>query len=311
MTRHHRVGEAAVVGRHVGQALDLADDVVAEVAHRARRAAAAGRRASAPGTRASSASSAARMPWSRGHAVGQRRRRPSTRAVAQHERGRRVAADEREAAPALAVLDRLEQEAGAVADELGERGDRRLEVGEQLAPDRHDRVRRGERAELVAGRADAARLDVRSPKRAEEAGALAGVAGARCPPARPRTAACRRRSRSTPRARTGGRRWCRPCATPPGGCGSRTPSGPRRASCAASRRSSTPSSAPRRCSTSWAIAGTSPSASNVTPRAARAWRRSACRSAWRRPAYGSLRGTGRSTLRCARRRRRGCRARAG
>ena len=31
--RHHRVGVAQVVGRHVGQVLDLAHDVVAEVAH--------------------------------------------------------------------------------------------------------------------------------------------------------------------------------------------------------------------------------------------------------------------------------------
>ena len=63
-------------------------------------------------------------------------------AVAQQQRGHRVAADEREAAPPLAVLDRLEQEAGAVADELGVRGDRRLQVGEQLGPHRHDRVAR-------------------------------------------------------------------------------------------------------------------------------------------------------------------------
>ena len=64
-----------VVGRDVGQALDLAHDVVAEVADDAaveRRE--LGDRA-APGRRASSASSAASAPRSVGHAGGRRRRR--------------------------------------------------------------------------------------------------------------------------------------------------------------------------------------------------------------------------------------------
>ena len=74
-------------------------------------------------------------------------------AVAQLERGDRIAPDEAEPAPPLAVLDGLEQEARAVADQLRVRGDRRLEVGEQLGPHRHDRVVGGERAELVAARA--------------------------------------------------------------------------------------------------------------------------------------------------------------
>ena len=74
--------------------------------------------------------------------------------VAQQERGDRVAADEREAAPPLAVLDGLEEEARAVADELGVGGDRRLEIGEELGPHRHDRVVTGQRPELVAARAD-------------------------------------------------------------------------------------------------------------------------------------------------------------
>ena len=49
----------------------------------------------------------------------------------------------------LAVLDRLEQEALAVADQLHERGDRGLEIGEDLAPDRDHGVLPRERAELV------------------------------------------------------------------------------------------------------------------------------------------------------------------
>ena len=50
------------------------------------------------------------------------------------------------------MLDRFEEEPIAVADELGEGGHRRLEVGEQLRPHRYDRVASGERAELVPTR---------------------------------------------------------------------------------------------------------------------------------------------------------------
>ena len=91
------------------------------------------------------------------------------------QRRHRVAPDEREPAPALAVLDRLEQEPRPVADELGERRHRRLEVGEQLGPHRHDGVPGGERVELVAARAD---LTLSRSEAAEEARAGAGVAGA-------------------------------------------------------------------------------------------------------------------------------------
>ena len=85
--------------------------------------------------------------------------------VTQQERRHRVAADEREAAPPLAVLDGLEQEARAVADELGVGGDRRLEIGEQLGPHRHDGVVAGQRPELVAARADP---HYSAPKRREK-----------------------------------------------------------------------------------------------------------------------------------------------
>ena len=181
----------------------------------------------------SSASSAASMPRSSGHAGGDRRRRRRSLPSRSIERRRRVAADEREAAPSLAVLDRLEQEAGAVADELGVRRDRRLEVGEQLGPDRHDGVLARQGAELVARRSDAEPVHAAGrsgvdAEAAEEARVRSPVWQAPCPPARPRTATRRRRSRSTPRARTDGRRWCRPCATAPGGCGSSRPSAPRR-----------------------------------------------------------------------------------
>ena len=92
------------------------------------------------------------MPWSVGTPAGGA---PVELDVppARDERERRVAAEEREAAPPLGVLDRLEQERRVVvggADQLHERRDRRLEVGEHLAPDRHDRVVARQRDELVA-----------------------------------------------------------------------------------------------------------------------------------------------------------------
>ena len=69
-SEQHRVGEAEVVGRHVGQALDLAHGVVAELADDA----AVERRelgdAPARGSAASSASSAASVPWSDGTPSG-------------------------------------------------------------------------------------------------------------------------------------------------------------------------------------------------------------------------------------------------
>ena len=182
------------------------------------------------------------------------------------ERRARVPPDEREPAPALAVLDRFEQEAGAVTDELGVGRHRRLEIGQELGPDRDDGVVGGERAELLARRPQADRnhrsgLERRSGGRSTNRH--------RCgrrprPPARPGTATCPRRSRSTPRARTGGRRSCRLCATAPDGCATSRPSCLRPASSAATRRSSRPSSGCLSCAMSCAMAATSPSALNVT-----------------------------------------------
>ena len=146
--RQHRVGQAEVVGRHVGQALDLAHDVVAEVADDA----AVERRelgeASARGTRASSASSAASAPWSAGTPGGgvagrTRRARPRTTSVSAGSRPRNENRPQRSACSTDSSrnpADRL-----AAPDELHERRDGRLEVGEDLAPDRHDGVLAGER----------------------------------------------------------------------------------------------------------------------------------------------------------------------
>jgi hypothetical protein len=48
------------------------------------------------------------------------------------------------------VVDGLEEEAGTVTDDAEEAGDRRRQVGQHLAPHRHDGVVAGEGSELVA-----------------------------------------------------------------------------------------------------------------------------------------------------------------
>ncbi len=65
--------------------------------------------------------------------------------------GQRAASDERVAPPPLAALDRLEEEAGAAvaADDAEEGGDRGDGVGHELAPDRHQAVLGGQGAEPV------------------------------------------------------------------------------------------------------------------------------------------------------------------
>ena len=62
--------------------------------------------------------------------------------------GQRPAPHERVTAPALAALDRLEEEPVALPHDVGEAGDRRQRVGHHLAPDGHDRVLLGQRGEL-------------------------------------------------------------------------------------------------------------------------------------------------------------------
>ena len=145
--RQHRVGPADRVVGHVRQALDLAHHVVAEVPDDAtvERRELGQPRAAEPGEQRFERGQRTLVEWHVGRDVAD-----GLDLVAAHdERQRGVATDEREAAPVLAVLDRLEQEALAVADQLHERRDRRLEVGQDLAPDRHDGVVPRERAELV------------------------------------------------------------------------------------------------------------------------------------------------------------------
>ena len=105
------------------------------------------------------------------------RPRPSTTPSRNVQRGQRVATDERPAAPALAVLDRLEQEPVAVADDAGERGNGGDEVGEHAAPDRHDRccAARAWNSSRVGRIIGAYDSGAEGP---EEARVRAGVAGA-------------------------------------------------------------------------------------------------------------------------------------
>ena len=89
-----------------------------------------------------------------------RRRQPQPsgglhRAAPGGQGGQRATADERIAAPALAALDRLEEEALPVADQIGEGGDRREGVGHDLAPHRDDGVLLGQGGELDGVRPEA------------------------------------------------------------------------------------------------------------------------------------------------------------
>ena len=232
--------------------------------------------------------------------------------VAQHERGRRLAPDEREPAPALAVLDRLEQEAGAVADELGE-GRRPASRGRPAAPATPGR--RCGSAARAWNSSPAGSDHAHGPEAPEEAGVLAGVAGAvalllddeqqRVAVAvvvrRPHPLAVARRLALAP--------------APPGGCGSRTRCGPLERAGAASRRSSTPSSAPRRCPppARWRAPGrrrcrcTAASCSGEASIRVPVGMATMVRAGPAKP----TRGRARSSPRPARRRRRGCRARGG
>ena len=197
--RHHGVGVAQVVGGHVGQVLDLADDVVAEVAHdpavqRRQVVERAG-----PSRRRARCSMAARMPRSSGTPAGSvpvaSTSRPRATRVAS---GLRPMNDQRlQRSPCSTDSSR---KPGSSPTSAEEGGDRRGEVGQHLAPHRDDGVLAGQGAELLAR---SGRRVTRRPGRSRSARRC----GTRpCPPARRRTAGCRRRSRRRPGGRTGGRR---------------------------------------------------------------------------------------------------------
>ena len=146
--RHDGVRVAEVVRRRFPEPLDLAHDVVAEIADEASvkwRQLVERRRPEALEERFDTAENALVA----GHGGRQRTLSHLDVATARHQCRRRRAPDEREAAPALAVLDRLEEKAGAVADHGPEGSDRGQGVGHELSPDGEHRVVTGELAECL------------------------------------------------------------------------------------------------------------------------------------------------------------------
>jgi hypothetical protein len=145
--REDGVGVALVVGRHVGEALDLPHDVVAQVADHA----AVQRGQLGDGGRPVGGEQPVdrrQHPPVEGDALGQASldldaARPGDQG------GRGIAAHERPPAPALAVLHRLEQEAGLVAHHPQEAGHGGGEVAQDLPPHRHHGGSAGQGAEDV------------------------------------------------------------------------------------------------------------------------------------------------------------------
>ena len=75
-------------------------------------------------------------------------------AILRDQRSLRATADERPAAPPVAVVDRLEQEPLVVADDSGECGDGCGEIRKDFGPDRYHRVVGRQSGELVEVGAD-------------------------------------------------------------------------------------------------------------------------------------------------------------
>ena len=238
--------------RHVGQPLDLAHHVVAEIPDQPsvqRRqpgaATATGSAPPAPPPRPGCPSSESARP-----------RRPGGRDVPApcRERGQRPAPHERVAAPALAALDGLEEEAVLLPHDVGEAGHRasgcrrppRTRPARSCAPWPARRTRRGRGGRpgrpptprgpgrLRRSRRGHPRARADGPEEAASAPRCGRPRGRAGPPGRP---ARRRHSPSAPRARTGGRPTSRPSASTPGGSGCRTRCARSRACGAAPRAS--------------------------------------------------------------------------
>jgi hypothetical protein len=154
------VGLAQVVRRHVGQVLDLAHHVVAEITDEsAVQRWQVGEVGRVDGVE--DGLEGGQHPVVAGDsATGQFveiERSPDRDLVALGHKGSQwVATDEGVAAPPFATLDRLEQEAAGVArpDDLQESGHRGDSVGHQLTPHRDYPVGAGQLAEALRPRAD-------------------------------------------------------------------------------------------------------------------------------------------------------------
>ena len=172
---------------------------------RRHRGTAAARRGRGARYAASSASSAASAPWSVGTPGGGV---PSTldrrcRAPTSVSAGSRPRNENRPQRSACSTDSSRNAGRPRRADELHERRHRRLEVGQHLAPHRHDRVVAGERDELVARRPDDGHRPAQTgpgvapPRRHGRSSCARRCGTRRGPPAPPRRAARRRRSRSS------------------------------------------------------------------------------------------------------------------
>ena len=154
--RDDGVGIAEIVVGNVGQVLDLADDVVAQVAD---QAAVQRRQSGDLGRPIVVEQTLQRDEYAlvSGY-VDAEVALDAQRAVLRHECPVRAPADERPATPAVAALHRLEQESIPVAHHAGEGRHRRGEIGEQLTPHRHDPMVGRETPELVELGEDGHRL---------------------------------------------------------------------------------------------------------------------------------------------------------
>ena len=264
--RHHQRRHAELVGGVLGQALPVPHGVVPDHPDHP----AGQRRQPLEPRRVQRVEGAGQRLESRsagGHAH-RRLAQPVRLPVDLGEGRARRGAHDRVPRPDPAVLGRLQQErARPVVGELAVQPDRRLGVGEQPADDRDHPAVAGQLAEGVERGPDLAELasrtggggghrpspsapaapwhDRRRPGRARRS-----TTGCRCGrrgrPGRPGPAARRRRSPAPPTARAARGRWCRPCASTPGGCGSRTSPGRWSGCGAAPRRPSSRPSAPGR-----------------------------------------------------------------
>ena len=151
---HHRdVGDAAVVGRHVGQPLHPAHEVVPEEAHgatverqldRRRRHA---RRRDDVLDRAERIAGIERLDLTRIGQHGKRVGHPADHRL-------RADADHRVATQALALFGRLEQKARAIVAKLQKRADGGFAVGDERVDQRHLQVCALHRRDLLTCRRD-------------------------------------------------------------------------------------------------------------------------------------------------------------
>ena len=136
---------AQVVLRHVGETLDFAHHVVAEIPDQSPV------QRGEPGERRRLEPRHQGLHRGQDAVVGALQPEPALRLdapAARRERGQRAPSHERVAAPPLAALDGLEEEAVPLPHDVGEAGDGRQGVGDHLTRDGHDPMVPGQRGEF-------------------------------------------------------------------------------------------------------------------------------------------------------------------